>query len=138
MRPRVGPWANAKDRAVDGDVVREVQALGITSDDLPPVRGIGFVSAREMPHDIGEDAVLGTDTPAVRAANKEDQVKIVGFDNISAVQGMIRDGAILATADQHGDQLAVFGIEAALAALEGGEAPADKKTPVDLVTKESL
>lgn len=75
---------------------------------------------------------------AVRAANKEDQVKIVGFDNISAVQGMIRDGAIFATADQHGDQLAVFGIEAALAALEGGEAPADKKTPVDLVTKESL
>ena len=70
MRPRVGPWANAKDRALDGDVAREVQALGITSDDLPPVRGIGFVSAREMPHDIGEDAVLGTDTPAVRAANK--------------------------------------------------------------------
>ena len=70
MRPRVGPWANAKDRTVDGDVAREVQALGITSDDLPPVRGIGFVSAREMPHDIGEDAVLGTDTPAVRAANK--------------------------------------------------------------------
>ncbi len=70
MRRRVGPWANAKDRAVDGDVAREVQALGITSDDLPPVRGIGFVSAREMPHDIGEDAVLGTDTPAVRAANK--------------------------------------------------------------------
>ena len=70
MRPRVGPWANAKDRAVDGDVAREVQALGITSDDLPPVRGIGFVSAREMPHDIGEDAALGTDTPAVRAANK--------------------------------------------------------------------
>lgn len=75
---------------------------------------------------------------AVRAAGKLDQVKIVGFDNISAVQGMIRDGAILATADQHGDQLAVFGIEAALAALEGGETPADKKTPVDLVTKESL
>ena len=70
MRPRVGPWANAKDRAVDGDVAREVQTLGITSDDLAPVRGIGFVSAREMPHDIGEDAVLGTDTPAVRAANK--------------------------------------------------------------------
>lgn len=75
---------------------------------------------------------------AVRAANKLEQVKIVGFDNISAVRGMIRDGAILATADQHGDQLAVFGIEAALAAIEGGETPADKKTPVDLVTKESL
>jgi len=75
---------------------------------------------------------------AVRSAGKEGQVKIVGFDNISAVQGMIRDDIIFATADQHGDQLAVFGIEAALAALNSSAAPADKKTPVDLVTKESL
>jgi len=51
---------------------------------------------------------------------------------------MIRDDIIFATADQHGDQLAVFGIEAALAALNSSAAPADKKTPVDLVTKESL
>lgn len=75
---------------------------------------------------------------AVKAAGKDGQVKIVGFDNISAVQGMIREGKILATADQHGDRLAVFGIEAALKIISGEGEAADRKTPVDLVTKETL
>ncbi|MDF1861366.1 MAG: sugar ABC transporter substrate-binding protein [Verrucomicrobiales bacterium] len=75
---------------------------------------------------------------AVKAAGKDGLVKIVGFDNISAVQGMIRDGRILATADQHGDQLAVFGIEACLKIVSGGGEAADRKTPVDLVTKKTL
>lgn len=75
---------------------------------------------------------------AVKASGKQDQVKIVGFDNISAVQAMIKDGRILATADQHGGKLAVFGIEAALKILSGEGQPEDKTTPVDLVTKESL
>lgn len=56
---------------------------------------------------------LGT-LAAVKSASRENQVQIVGFDNISAVQQAIIDGSILATADQHGDQLAVFGIEFAL------------------------
>jgi ribose transport system substrate-binding protein len=51
---------------------------------------------------------------------------------------MIKDGRILATADQHGGKLAVFGIEAALKILSGEGQPEDKTTPVDLVTKESL
>ena len=47
---------------------------------------------------------------AVKASGKQDEVKIVGFDNISAVQ-----------------------------AIRSGEGqPEDKTTPVDLVTKESL
>lgn len=75
---------------------------------------------------------------AVKASGRDGEVKIVGFDNISAVQAMIRDGRILATADQHGDQLAVFGIEAALSSLTGEGEAKDRKTPVDLVTKDSL
>ena len=39
---------------------------------------------------------------------------IIGFDNISAIRSAVRDGAVLATADQHADQLAVFGIELAM------------------------
>jgi len=74
---------------------------------------------------------------AVRAAGKTDQVHIVGFDNISAVQEAIADGEILATADQHAGRLAVYGIEYALAILDGEE-PADKQTPVDLITAEDL
>ncbi|MEM1442345.1 MAG: sugar ABC transporter substrate-binding protein [Verrucomicrobiota bacterium] len=75
---------------------------------------------------------------AVKAAGKDGQVQIVGFDNISAVQTMIREGRILATADQHGGKLAVFGIEAAMKILSGEGEPSDQKTPVDLVTKETL
>jgi ribose transport system substrate-binding protein len=75
---------------------------------------------------------------AVKAAGKEARVRIVGFDNISAVQDLIREGRVLATADQHGGQLAVYGIEAALSILKGEAAPENKKTPVDLVTKAQL
>lgn len=74
---------------------------------------------------------------AVRAAGRE--VTIVGFDNISAVQQAIREGRILATADQHADQLASFGIDYALRLLaDPDQALNDLETPVDLVTASTL
>ena len=72
---------------------------------------------------------------AVTAAGKTGAVKVVGFDNIAAVRPMLADGRVTATADQHGDQLAVFGIETALQILHGHSPPADRTTPVDLVTR---
>lgn len=76
---------------------------------------------------------------AARTSGRDDSVLIVGFDNISAVQDAIRQGRILATADQHGGQLAVFGIEAALGMLTDPDAaPEDVETPVDLITLETL
>ena len=75
---------------------------------------------------------------AVKSANRPD-VKIVGFDNITAVQQAIREGKVLATADQHGDQLAVFGIETALKLLANpNTATDDVETPVDLITAKEL
>jgi ribose transport system substrate-binding protein len=74
---------------------------------------------------------------AVNAAGKADSVIVVGFDNISAVQEMIKDGRVLATADQYGGKLAVFGIETALEII-AGKAAADKQTPVDLITAAEL
>ena len=75
---------------------------------------------------------------AVRAAGKVDQIRIVGFDNIEAVQTLLRERQIVATVDQHGDMLAVYGIEYALEVLTTQTAPADKETPVDLITGETL
>jgi ribose transport system substrate-binding protein len=75
---------------------------------------------------------------AVRQAGRAGEVHVVGFDNIPAVQAMLRDGRILATADQHAGVLAVFGIEYALQILRGEASPADRETPVDLVTVEKL
>lgn len=75
---------------------------------------------------------------ALRSANKLDQVLIVGYDNIAAVQQLLKQGKMLATVDQHADQLAVFGIEYALDMIERRSTPADHETPVDLVTSETL
>lgn len=71
---------------------------------------------------------------ALRSAGKLEAIKVVGFDNISAARDLIKEGALLATADQHGDKLAAFGIDYALEMLSTKAAPADRETPVDLVT----
>ncbi|HSD25956.1 MAG TPA: sugar ABC transporter substrate-binding protein [Vicinamibacteria bacterium] len=75
---------------------------------------------------------------AIKAAGREGQVQVVGFDNISAVRELVKSGRILATADQHADQLAVFGIEYALEMLKTKGVPASRETPVDLITAETL
>lgn len=86
----------------------------------------------------GNDSMALGAVAAVKAAGKTGQVLVSGFDNISAAQEMLKDGRIVATADQHADQLAVFGIEYALNVLKGQAAAADKETPVDLITPETL
>jgi ribose transport system substrate-binding protein len=73
---------------------------------------------------------------AARAANRAGDLLIIGYDGIGAVREAIREGGILATVEQHADQLAVFGIEYALKLLDG-ETPADQQTPVELVTREN-
>ncbi len=75
---------------------------------------------------------------ALKAAGKSDAVHVVGYDNISAVRELLKDGRVLATADQHADQLAVYGIEYALEMLSTETRPADRETPVQLVTAESF
>jgi ribose transport system substrate-binding protein len=71
---------------------------------------------------------------AIKAAGREGQVQVVGFDNISAVRELVKSGRMLATADQHADQLAVFGIEYALEMLRTRGLPASRETPVDVIT----
>jgi ribose transport system substrate-binding protein len=75
---------------------------------------------------------------AIRAAGRTGKVLVVGFDNISAVQDLVRTGEILATVEQHAGDLAAFGIDYALEILRTGAAPGDRETPVDLVTAGSL
>jgi ribose transport system substrate-binding protein len=75
---------------------------------------------------------------AVKSAGRAGEVLIVGFDNIAAIQSAIKDGSVLATADQHADQLAVYGIELALKLLKHQDPPTNTSTPVDLITTETL
>jgi ribose transport system substrate-binding protein len=72
---------------------------------------------------------------AIQSAGKQGQILVAGFDHISAIQPMIADGRVTATADQHAGPLAVFGIEAALKILKGSAPPTNQTTAVDLITK---
>jgi len=75
---------------------------------------------------------------AIKAAGKSNDILVIGFDNISAVQRLLKEGKILCTVDQHADKLALYGIEYALEKLKGKGTPSDKETPVDLITAETL
>jgi len=75
---------------------------------------------------------------AVRQAGKTGEILVIGFDNISATHELLRNGDMLATADQYGSQLAIYGIEYALQILRDGTVPDDRKTPVDLITADNL
>lgn len=75
---------------------------------------------------------------AVQAAGKGGQILIIGFDNTTAAQTLIKSGRMLATADQHADQQAAWGIEYALQILQNKATPQDKETVVDLITAETL
>ncbi len=83
----------------------------------------------------GNDSMALGAVAAIQAAGKAGKVLVVGFDNIGAIRPMLADGRVVATADQHAGQLAVFGIEAALKILKGEAPPADQTTAVDLITK---
>jgi len=84
----------------------------------------------------GNDSMALGAVSAVRAAGKAGKVQVVGYDNINAIKPMLKDGRVLATADQYAADQAVFGIQAALKIIKDGKADNDRiETPVKLVTK---
>ena len=72
---------------------------------------------------------------AVRQAGRQGAVQVIGFDNISAANELVQSGELLATGEQYGSKLAVFGIEYALSAIAGEEIIGDRNTPVDVIVK---
>lgn len=87
----------------------------------------------------GNDSMAVGAVSAVRAAGKAGKVKVVGYDNINAIKPMLKDGRVLATADQFAARQAVFGIETALKMLKGEAVDSGAngviETPVELVTQ---
>ncbi len=75
---------------------------------------------------------------AVAAAGKTGKVQIVGFDNIGAVQQLIKQGKVLATIDQFGPEMAANAIKVGFKIMDGEKLAGWQKTPIELVTKETL
>jgi len=71
-------------------------------------------------------------------ALKDKNIHIVGFDNISAIQTLIKEDKVLCTVDQHAAEIAVNGIEYALEILKTGIKPDDQETEVNLIVKSDL
>lgn len=86
----------------------------------------------------GNDSMALGAVSAVRAAGKAGKVQVVGYDNINAIKPMLKDGRVLATADQFAARQAVFGIDTALKMVKGEKLDIKDgviETPVELVTK---
>ena len=75
---------------------------------------------------------------AIDAAGKTGKIKVVGFDNIAPAQKLLREGKLLATVEQYGPKMAVFGIQYAFKELNGESLKGWIKTPVKLITKENV
>jgi len=84
-----------------------------------------------------DSMVLGA-VKAIEAAGLTGKVEVVGFDNIPAVQDLIKQGKVLATVDQFGPDMAKNAIEVGLRVLKGEKLTGWIKTPVKLVTAAEL
>ncbi len=112
-----GNWEMAKANQVASGIINEhpeIKAILCANDSM----ALGAVSALE-------------------SAGRTD-VLVVGYDNISAAQDLIRQGKMLCTVDQHADKLAVYGIQYALQILKEHTTPSDQETPVELISAETL
>jgi ribose transport system substrate-binding protein len=75
---------------------------------------------------------------ALDAAGKSGKIKVVGFDNIPAVQPLVKTGKMLATIEQYGAQMAVLGIGYGLRQLAGEKFTGWVKTDIKLITAKDL
>ncbi|WP_168787572.1 substrate-binding domain-containing protein [Paraburkholderia aromaticivorans] len=115
---RSGQWQTAAASAVAADMLRQ----------HPQIRALL----------CGNDPMAIGAAKAVEAAGLKGRVYVSGYDNIAPVRQMLRDGAVLATADHFPAKQGVFGIDFALKAVAGrkkqDELSAFFETPVQLVT----
>ncbi len=84
-----------------------------------------------------DSMVVGVEK-AIAAAGKTGDILIVGFDNIGAVQKLIKEGKVLATIDQFGPEMAANAIKVGFRILGGEKLTGWEKTPIELVTKDNV
>jgi len=84
-----------------------------------------------------DSMVVGVEK-AIAAAGMTGKIQIVGFDNIGAVQNLIKQGKCLATIDQFGPEMAANAIKIGFRILGGEKLTGWQKTPIKLVTKADL
>jgi ABC-type sugar transport system substrate-binding protein len=75
---------------------------------------------------------------AVKAAGRQGEVKVVGFDGIPQALAAVRRGSMSATVAQYPFTIGQLAVEACLAALQGSDVPATVDAPVQVVTRANV
>jgi ribose transport system substrate-binding protein len=75
---------------------------------------------------------------ALDAAKRSKKVQVVGFDNIPAIQKLVKEGKVLATIDQFGPDMATNCIKTGFKMKKGEKLTGWRKTPVRLITAKDL
>jgi ribose transport system substrate-binding protein len=75
---------------------------------------------------------------ALDAAGLSGKIQVVGFDNIPAVQPLVKSGKMLATVEQYGADMAALGIDYGLKEVAGENFTGWVKTPIKLITAKDL
>ncbi|GEN13615.1 ribose ABC transporter [Neoasaia chiangmaiensis] len=83
------------------------------------------------------DAMTLGVSKAIDAAGRKD-IKIASFDNIPAIQPLLKNGKVIATVDQFGSQLAAAGIDNAMKEIQGQMLTGWIKTPLKLITAQNM
>jgi ribose transport system substrate-binding protein len=84
-----------------------------------------------------DSMVLGV-VKALDAAGQSGKIQVVGFDNIPAVQALVKEGKVLATIDQFGPDMASNCIKTGFKVRNGAQLKGWIKTPVKLITAKDL
>jgi len=83
-----------------------------------------------------DSMALGAVT-ALDAAGLSGDIRVIGFDNIPAMKDLLDQGKVLATVEQFGADMAVFGIEYGIKTRDGETFEGWTKTPIELVVSDA-
>ena len=75
---------------------------------------------------------------ALDAAGLSGKIQVVGFDNIPAVQPLVKGGKMLATVEQYGAKMAAMGVDYGLREMAGETFTGWVKTDIKLITAADL
>lgn len=104
---------------------------------VAPADSVGMVASVKKAVEAGIVVVIFDVTlnkRALTAAGRQD-VLILGFDNVPAVQELVRQGRVLSTIDQFGPEMAANAIRIGFRILKGEKLKGWVKTPVEIVKR---
>lgn len=104
---------------------------------VAPADSVGMVASVKKAVEAGIVVVIFDVTlnkRALTAAGRQD-VLIVGFDNVPAVQELVRQGRVLSTIDQFGPEMAANAIRIGFRILKGEKLKGWVKTTVEIVKR---